>query len=926
MAANYDKDHMPSPWSPAETSSSLPPRSSVTLPSPWSPIEQPSSSASPPSSSASPAPSSLTLSPYPSLSLSQLSPDLPFDDLPTPKLLSSPTTECECNELTTSCPSPCYSKREYLLAQIRQKDAIIESLLKQLHNPYIATPLSIASYRLATSPSDSGNKNVLAWLDRMQTSVQSQQAAVQDAVKGQASVQGAGGSGGPSAFTLMRQSIANAENKGIGIDGNKNREGEESDDEQQQSPEQSFSGSSPATTKASPANVAGDEDEATADDKLQTLPDSHVPLGLLANLALSNNNKARAAKKEGREREEILAEEENLDDDNVGVANETYFLPGPATDLDIRATIIEQHSPPDILVHGLVTPDDVDKLFDIYYNKCNPFISLLDPVLHTPASTFARCPFLFTVICAISSRYYAEKSEIYPIAMHFAKHSAATALTDGWKSVELCQAYILMSIYSVPARRWEEDRSWLYTGLAIRIATDLNLHHPPATKPQDERQEREMLNRMRVWMICFNLDRSTATQFGKPSTIKENFFIRNSKEWYKKSKYNLAHDVHLCSYSALMRILTCFHEEIFSDPNSPSGLNKKIDFKEVTLKHDRYLTEYHQEWTKRFKEELQHEDESSVFRCKLLPFYVAYSRLVMFSFGFQQAFQRGIQSQDNIFFSKCFEAAKAVVTEMLEGLVPTGYVKYAPDGHFVFSSFASAFLLKLLRPEFSHLLRREDENETFDLIGRVIQTLSSSQIAIDDRHTPKLYARFLAGLLSRHRRDGGAMVGRLQPQPPLQQQVSSSGSFPQSSSMSTFSVSNSQGSSQGQSQGSQLNFQHESYTQQSLGEKVTNSTPVYRPEMSFTAGAGPIQFDNDVTMLNGDGNLSGDDTLLAAMQAVNNPAWWQNMMMPGFSWPDPASPQSNKSSSPPPNSNYQNAPVSINPSYGMFHAQQPTLY
>jgi hypothetical protein len=57
---------------------------------------------------------------------------------------------------------------------------------------------------------------------------------------------------------------------------------------------------------------------------------------------------------------------------------------------------------------------------------------------------------------------------VYPIAMHFAKSAASSALIDGWKSVELCQAYILMSIYAVPARRWEEDRSWLYTGLAIR--------------------------------------------------------------------------------------------------------------------------------------------------------------------------------------------------------------------------------------------------------------------------------------------------------------------------------------------------------------------------------------------------------------------------------------------------------------------------
>lgn len=54
-----------------------------------------------------------------------------------------------------------------------------------------------------------------------------------------------------------------------------------------------------------------------------------------------------------------------------------------------------------------------------------------------------------------------------------------------------------------------------------RIATDLNLHHVSSAKPKNEKEEREMLNRARVWMLCFNLDRSTATQFGKPSTIKE---------------------------------------------------------------------------------------------------------------------------------------------------------------------------------------------------------------------------------------------------------------------------------------------------------------------------------------------------------------------------------------------------------------------
>ncbi|KAF7798317.1 hypothetical protein EIP86_009538 [Pleurotus ostreatoroseus] len=377
------------------------------------------------------------------------------------------------DEIPLDVPEP--SKREYLLAQIRQKDAIIESLLKQwdlckLHNPYLATPLSIASYRMATSPSDQNNRNVLAWLDRLEASVRT-----------------AGRSGGANAFSL---------------DSRVRAEGEE---ESEQESEAEEGGGDTERGSVGTDGTAKEEGE-------HLLPDAAVPLGLIAKLALDNKKKSTAqSSKDGDE----------TDDDNVGVANETYFMPGPAYDLNIRANLIEQHSPPDILVHGLVTPQDVDKLFEIFYARLNPHVSVLDPVLHTPATTFARCPFLFTVVCAVASRYYADKSEIYPIAMHFAKHAAANALITGWKSVELAQAYILMSVYGVPARRWEEDRGWLYTGLATRIATDLNLHHVPPFKPTSERQEREFINKIRVWLNCYNMDRSTATQFGKPSTIKE---------------------------------------------------------------------------------------------------------------------------------------------------------------------------------------------------------------------------------------------------------------------------------------------------------------------------------------------------------------------------------------------------------------------
>ncbi len=66
----------------------------------------------------------------------------------------------------------CDSERDRLLTEIRQKDAIIETLLKQLHNPYLATPHSIDEYLKSVSPSDANNPNVLAWLNHLKSGVQ----------------------------------------------------------------------------------------------------------------------------------------------------------------------------------------------------------------------------------------------------------------------------------------------------------------------------------------------------------------------------------------------------------------------------------------------------------------------------------------------------------------------------------------------------------------------------------------------------------------------------------------------------------------------------------------------------------------------------------------------------------------------------------
>ena len=71
-------------------------------------------------------------------------------------------------------------------------------------------------------------------------------------------------------------------------------------------------------------------------------------------------------------------------------------------------------------------------------------------------------------MCAVASRFYEERPEVYPMAIHMAKAAAANAFLDGCKTIEMCQAFAIMAAYMPPARRWDEDRQFFYSGIAFR--------------------------------------------------------------------------------------------------------------------------------------------------------------------------------------------------------------------------------------------------------------------------------------------------------------------------------------------------------------------------------------------------------------------------------------------------------------------------
>lgn len=182
---------------------------------------------------------------------------------------------------------------------------------------------------------------------------------------------------------------------------------------------------------------------------------------------------------------------------------------------------------------------------------------------------------------------------------------------------------------------------------------------------------------------------------------------------------------------------------------------------------------------------------------------------------------------------------------------------------------------QLLRPDFANLLSKHDEEIIFGLITRLIDTMSSEKIAIDEKHTPKLWARFLQELITKHKQDGAMATI-----PPAERRVTLSKNPTPQNTLPAPPMSYVEPT---------MPQQYAPLTAQQMQDPATYAWPG-QPE---TALYGALGLNPNIGMAVGPGLMQplgmGDDMMvdedqLATMAALNNPTFWENMMLPGYAF------------------------------------------
>ena len=134
------------------------------------------------------------------------------------------------------------------------------------------------------------------------------------------------------------------------------------------------------------------------------------------------------------------------------------------------------------------------------------------------------------------------------------------------------QAYMILAMYPPRVKSFQEERGYVYLGLAVRyefrhflpssprfnplysLAVDLNLNRPSVTKVVNEQHERELLNRTRTWLILFSMERAASVLVGRTLTLPDDHVTNNCKTWWQSSSLNLSWDKHISEYTEVRPI------------------------------------------------------------------------------------------------------------------------------------------------------------------------------------------------------------------------------------------------------------------------------------------------------------------------------------------------------------------------------------
>ncbi|EHK18636.1 uncharacterized protein TRIVIDRAFT_204757 [Trichoderma virens Gv29-8] len=347
--------------------------------------------------------------------------------------------------------------------------------------------------------------------------------------------------------------------------------------------------------------------------------------------------------------------------------------------------------PEDPIEMGILNLSVAKSLFENFIVVLNPYISQLDPSLHTFFYVRQKSSFLFTAVLAMSAKTF--NPIVYNALYNHAQDLYTESFRNGAKSTEIVQAILILTYWKQP----QDTRAWTSLGYAIRMCMDMGWHKLTAYSTasrvaMDEARRREVRNVERTWYVLFVYDRSISLQTGRPWMIERSAFIESIEAWCGDPIADRNDD--LLGAFVTLRLMS---SSIFSlhAPSSRRSEKVPLENMEALLSLKKASIErWESHWVQNVERKQSPEEET----CHkfLIRFYGTHFRLQLFSLPLQDVLSS--EYSDSSLHLDIIWAAFTGAMDMLKLISRhSGQLYFAQDSIHVMTAYSAAFLVKSRR-------------------------------------------------------------------------------------------------------------------------------------------------------------------------------------------------------------------------------------
>ncbi|KAK5105286.1 hypothetical protein LTS08_001562 [Lithohypha guttulata] len=371
----------------------------------------------------------------------------------------------------------------------------------------------------------------------------------------------------------------------------------------------------------------------------------------------------------------------------------------------------------DMVSQNLLSIADAEELLELFKRSLSRYLfNTAIPEDVTLQAVRESSSVLFTAIMLVSALHVPGKEAIHAICHKQFLELVSTVMFDRFHTLDDIRGLCIAAF-------WQPDLSWKLSGLCIRMATELNLHHafykafyaPGLSEGERNRH----IEKARVWYLLYVLDHHFSIAYGRPPVTAELLPIKEHNV-FVNSTSTTPSDRRLISQVGLFVVMSKAYEIFGLEPDRMMGSD------DASLLTHMKFTDDTRHWRDHWRNALSIDKYIGDYPAKGVMLHHGFSELVLNSLALRG---RPLENLENLptslrpLASRAIDAAHFILQFTMDEPAYREALVGIPLYLHSMVAFAAVFLMKIAHKWQAIGVNIHPETQTKPLIEGMIQTL-----------------------------------------------------------------------------------------------------------------------------------------------------------------------------------------------------------